>query len=409
MKLLIFGALNLLFLLSYSQNMRVTLSNNVFIVLVNNANLVLGNPNSNAITVLGSGGNIVSENETDYIKWNILNSTGNYTIPFTTKNGVKIPTTLNIANAGSNDGYIRFSTHTDNNNTNSWNNSDYKPTGVTNMYGKNGQNNNSANVIDRFWTIDQEGYATNPKGTITLAYDDNERTAAGNTIAAGTLVGQYWNESNNRWYYQTLTGTDNYPTKTVSGIQTDVNFYKNWTLASTNNPLPIELTQFEGINVNEYNHITWETETEIDNDYFTLERSTDTQNWTEIAIVEGAGNSTQTIKYEYKDYNIKNNTVYYYKLKQTDFNGEHTSSDLIVIKTDKQNNLSVYPNPSSGVFNLYSEEAVLNYSILDLSGKVIQQKIGNYKKVNLNQLPKGVYILRINTVNNNYIKRLILK
>jgi len=392
-----------------AQNMRLTLNNNVYLVLDNNANLVIDNSNTNAITVLGSGANIKSESETNLVKWNIKNATGTYTLPFTTKNNVKIPMALSITSAGSNDGYITFSTHTDNDATNSWNNSDYKPSGVTNMYGVNGQTNNSANVIDRFWTIDQQGYATNPTGTITLAYDENERTATGNSIAAGTLVGQYWNESNNRWFYETLTGTDNHPTYTVSGIQTGANFYKNWTLSSSANPLPITLVEFKGRNKGTYNALEWKTETEIDNDYFTLERSIDATNWHEIAEIDGAGNSLEPKNYSFNDYRIVGNSLYYYRLKQTDFNGGFSYSNLVVIKTSAINDLTVFPNPSNGVFYIASNKVIQNIVVFDVSGKKVVDITRNFNQIDLSNLNKGVYFLNIRLEKgDNIVERIVL-
>ena len=395
--------------ITLAQSMRVTLNNNSFIVLDNSANLVLDNPNPNAITTLGSGGNIVSENETDVVKWNIVNTTGAYTVPFTTKNGVKIPATLNITTAGSNDGYITFSTHTDNDAVNSWNNFDYKPTGVTNMYGKNGQSNNSTNVIDRFWTIDQQGYTSNPQGTLTLAYDDNERTATGNTIAAGTLVGQYWDEGAGIWYYQTLTGTDNYPTFTVSGIQTGTSFFKNWTLSSSSNPLPIELVEFAGKNEGKFNHLSWVTETEINNDYFTLERSTNSTDWQEVKTIDGAGNSLTTLHYSFDDYRIQGNTLYYYRLKQTDFDGNYTYSPLVVIKTNASGELVVFPNPSNGMINISSNNTLKSVQVLDLSGKVIRNINRNFYQIDLRNLAKGVYVLKVEDEFGVSLNRIIIE
>lgn len=85
--------------------------------------------------------------------------------------------------------------------------------------------------------------------------------------------------------------------------------------------LPIEIISFEANKNDGYNMITWVTATETNNDYFTLERSVDGFNWVEIAAVDGAGTVSTPSFYEYRDYEFIKDTVNYYRLKQTDFNG----------------------------------------------------------------------------------------
>jgi hypothetical protein len=83
--------------------------------------------------------------------------------------------------------------------------------------------------------------------------------------------------------------------------------------------LPVELVDFSGENYINYNILTWITASEINNDYFTLERSVDAIQWKPIAHIPGVGDSYTLQYYNYLDYNI--NKTYYYRLKQTDLNG----------------------------------------------------------------------------------------
>lgn len=85
--------------------------------------------------------------------------------------------------------------------------------------------------------------------------------------------------------------------------------------------LPIELLFFEGENMNNYNHMRWVTASEINNSFFTLERSIDGFNWSEIYRTNGAGTTSTLSYYGYKDYEFIKDTINYYRLKQTDFNG----------------------------------------------------------------------------------------
>jgi hypothetical protein len=85
--------------------------------------------------------------------------------------------------------------------------------------------------------------------------------------------------------------------------------------------LPISLLSFEVKELKGKIQINWSTATEINNDYFTLERSIDGSNWEILAYVDGAGNSNQRLNYEYID-DYPYHGISYYRLKQTDFDGK---------------------------------------------------------------------------------------
>ena len=98
-----------------------------------------------------------------------------------------------------------------------------------------------------------------------------------------------------------------------------------------NNPLPVELTFFnveykDGVNV-----ITWQTATEINNDYFKLEHSLYGINWKTINKTTGAGNSYHEITYQYKHKNFIKNNINYYQLSQYDFDGKYETFNILAI------------------------------------------------------------------------------
>jgi len=86
--------------------------------------------------------------------------------------------------------------------------------------------------------------------------------------------------------------------------------------------LPLEFNYFEGIGKRDFNLLYWSTLSEINNDYFSLERSVDGYNWTKISDINGSGNSTETLFYEFEDENFVRNSINYYRLNQTDYNGQ---------------------------------------------------------------------------------------
>jgi hypothetical protein len=100
-------------------------------------------------------------------------------------------------------------------------------------------------------------------------------------------------------------------------------------------PLPIELISFEGITKNGYNHLFWKTASESNNDYFTIEKTQDGINYNTVININGAGNSNTTLSYDYIDYNV-DNTINYYRLKQTDYDGKYAYSHIITLDNTRK-------------------------------------------------------------------------
>ena len=116
--------------------------------------------------------------------------------------------------------------------------------------------------------------------------------------------------------------------------------------------LPVELIKFAGDTEGRYNMLYWQTASEIENDYFTLLGSANGSDWQQLAIIDGAGTTQEKQNYEFED-DILSLEMTYYKLKQTDFNGNFKFSETIVLARDFVFNTlfsSVYPNPSDETF-----------------------------------------------------------
>jgi hypothetical protein len=105
-------------------------------------------------------------------------------------------------------------------------------------------------------------------------------------------------------------------------------------------PLPIELISFEGISKSGYNHLFWKTASESNNDYFTIEKTQDGINYNTVININGAGNSNTTLSYDYIDYNV-DNTINYYRLKQTDYDGKYSYSNIISLDNNRKVRLVV--------------------------------------------------------------------
>jgi hypothetical protein len=88
------------------------------------------------------------------------------------------------------------------------------------------------------------------------------------------------------------------------------------------NPIPVELTAFFALNTNEGVMLKWVTTTEMNNSGFSIQRSSDYENYTDVAFVEGKGTTTQPHEYNFID-KISRAGIYYYRLKQIDYDGSY--------------------------------------------------------------------------------------
>jgi hypothetical protein len=124
------------------------------------------------------------------------------------------------------------------------------------------------------------------------------------------------------------------------------------------NPLPIELTQFNGYKTNEYNVLNWQTGSEYNNSHFLLERSINSE-FSTIAKIEGANNSSSKLDYSFTDYSAPQ-TINYYRLTQVDFDGNSRTYDPISIDNRGNKTVVKYLNVlgqevSSSTFGLIFE------------------------------------------------------
>jgi hypothetical protein len=172
-------------------------------------------------------------------------------------------------------------------------------------------------------------------------------------------------------------------------------------------PLPIELLNFTATKNVGYINLNWATATEKNNDYFTIEKSIDGNIFETVDIVDAAGNSNSARSYTYNDKKPYYGTSYY-RLKQTDYDGNYTYSLMraIVFKNDIKLSYDIVPNPAgSGGFNLQFNsiaDEVYAVEITNLSGRAVYNNEFNLSNSNnmINEaFDKGVYILTVKNIN----------
>ncbi|MDQ3047399.1 MAG: T9SS type A sorting domain-containing protein [Bacteroidota bacterium] len=187
-----------------------------------------------------------------------------------------------------------------------------------------------------------------------------------------------------------------------------------FTLASSSvsNPLPIELSSFTGSCSGGNITLEWTTATETNNDYFTVERSIDGLSWTTIQTVAGAGNSTSTLNYRFTDTQAYDE-VLYYRLNQTDWNGLVKYYDVIMVTPCNDifgNDLSIYPNPSTGNFNFVFNgdiHNVISIEIMNVLGERIYSGLP-IDVVSLSDQPIGIYFFHLNLYSESIIQKIVI-
>lgn len=175
-------------------------------------------------------------------------------------------------------------------------------------------------------------------------------------------------------------------------------------------PLPIELQSFSTTCTGTTVLIQWITSAELNNDFFTIERSTDGIVFIPIAIVNGAGNSNADIYYSYTDANDANEQVLYYRLKQTDFDGKYDYSPLNAVQCElKGLSFSIYPNPVGDRLNYKissDEDADFVLGITTVSGQLLYEHSIHAVKgvtvsgIDVQHFSGGIYFLQLKS--NNY-------
>jgi hypothetical protein len=172
------------------------------------------------------------------------------------------------------------------------------------------------------------------------------------------------------------------------------------------NPLPVDLLSFDAKCENNSAIISWETASEINNAFFTVEKSQNMTDFYEISRVIGAGNSNRYLSYSVTDYELFGG-YNYYRLKQVDFDGKATTYQAVSVNCSQIDivipNVVVYPNPFTDeinvVFENFEEEIVI-IEIFDDLGRIILTKEFNptqqsyHTIIDLNELKPAVYNFR---------------
>lgn len=260
---------------------------------------------------------------------------------------------------------------------------------------------------NEYWQLDRTSGSGN--ATVGLYWDNASAKGIDNCsdLRIAKWNGSAW-ENNNDASTVTSAGCPN-PTTEAGNIVTnsDVSSFGTFTFGSKStslNPLPVTLISFNAKCKDRSVALTWQTASEINNDYFTIERGLKSANMEPIITVKGSGNSSQLLNYEFIDKDILNtihsNTVLFYRLKQTDFNGISEYSKFINIENcgNSESSVSLVPNVSDGKIRVINNEgSITKIEIFNSLGSLVyNSSISNSTTELFLNLPQGIYYYILN-------------
>ncbi|MCX6350426.1 MAG: T9SS type A sorting domain-containing protein [Bacteroidetes bacterium] len=202
---------------------------------------------------------------------------------------------------------------------------------------------------------------------------------------------------------------------------TNIDSFSRWTLGDGSAPLPVVLTQFGAQLVSPTTTLlSWTTASEIDNDYFEVQRSLEGTSFIKVGEVNGMGTKNNQTDYTYTDdFGSQMSPVIYYRLKQIDYNGKYEFSPITKVMLNKvSNEYDVTAWYSQNDNNLHL--SLLNFdkenitvSLFDVQGKLVNtasihnRSSFNTFEMDMSALPRGMYEALITTYSEKFMRKVV--
>lgn len=267
-------------------------------------------------------------------------------------------------------------------------------------------------------SIYQNGVSTATLGSVTGTFVNNNNSlrfggvhggAGGNPHSFNGIIDEIRISNISRSADWIATGFNN-----QNSPATFYNVTAELTAAILCTTLPIELLKFSAkVLDNDHVVLNWQTASEINNDYFTIEKSQDGLNWAFLKNINGAGNSSTILDYSATDYNPYSGQSYY-RLKQTDFDGQFNYSSLrsVNIQPEENSSITIYPNPSNNKITITGDQIQFEaISIINSLGQNVTPLTKIEKQgeetviVDLSDLSSGLYFIKTKTTANKFYKQ----
>lgn len=185
--------------------------------------------------------------------------------------------------------------------------------------------------------------------------------------------------------------------------------------------LPVTLSLFNTSTEKNNVKLYWKTANELNNSGFQVQRRSDGNEWIVLTFVQGNGTANEPVEYLYTDTKLLPGK-YFYRLKQTDYNGNYEYFDLplpvIISKPNEYKISQSYPNPSNPKCNIdyqVPEKIKVNITVYDLLGKLVMVLVNDYKEAGIytvgfdgENVSSGTYFYVISAGNFKEIKKLVL-
>lgn len=178
--------------------------------------------------------------------------------------------------------------------------------------------------------------------------------------------------------------------------------------------LPVEWIDFTAVLQQKEVRLNWSTAEEENNAGFFIERSMDGQSFVDLGFVPSAG--TTGSEYDYLDKKLPTTANYlYYRLRQEDLDGRTSYSLIREVKLESSGEWSIYPNPAHNSCTLSFPSATFltaTVSLRDLKGRELL-KYTDWRPatdllIDLENIPSGVYLIRIETESNSTLQRIVI-
>jgi Secretion system C-terminal sorting domain len=169
------------------------------------------------------------------------------------------------------------------------------------------------------------------------------------------------------------------------------------------NIVPVQLMYLKGKADNNRTQLNWATATELNSDYFSVQRSVDLKEFAELGQVKAAGNSKLKLEYGFLD-EAPLPGINYYRLKQIDKDGSAEYSKIVAVNVKGDGTqFAIYPNPSDGqtIQLQFSDLELDGLSLVDMVGREVPFKISSSSSSSvtlspLRELCSGIYFVTYN-------------
>lgn len=299
---------------------------------------------------------------------------------------------------------------------------------VTAAYPLTGLTVNTTPIVDMlnygYWTFSPNSPMTG--GSFSISLSEKGATNA-NTNPQSFCVLQRTNTLSS-W---ASNGTHSNSTQSIAGgtvtaLRSALSVLSDFGIGqSSGGSLPIKLIYFTAKPDGDAVNLEWATAAEVNNNFFTIERSVDGEHFEALLTKQGAGNSTENLYYSAVDEHPMEGYSYY-RLKQTDFDGHYTYSDIETVKNgdaadEGMNKLeikSIAPNPFTDSFKLsfmIKSAVLVDFSLMNSSGQFVAQDkiqteegINTYEFIDKFNLKKGIYFITL-SYNDQKITQKVIK